>query len=58
MRRPPRIDATCDPCRSGDHDGCWMLTSEAEIDSCVCLGLNLHPHDSDAAWRREMDGAW
>ena len=57
MRRPERINPACEPCQQGDHDGCWALTSDARQDECACLGLDLHPHDSDAAWRRAMDGA-
>ena len=50
----------CDPCKRGDHNGCWAITSPAPEDRCACFLADgrdefAPPHDINEAWRRASE---
>jgi hypothetical protein len=54
--------AICDPCKAGDHDGCWMISSPHPDDRCDCLladendVISAPTHDIREGWRRASEG--
>lgn len=46
--------SNCEPCSFGDHDGCWSVLSDAEVDACVCYDADPARHETDLARYRAM----
>jgi hypothetical protein len=41
----------CDPCRRGDHAGCWSIVSPAAEDDCTCYDDRWEWHETLARTR-------
>ncbi len=47
----------CNPCVSGDHEGCWSILSNAPEDNCDCYMSVPKMHETTRASLRAM-GMW